>query len=193
MQITGGLWRGRKLPLTIASVRPTTARARGTLFNWLSGRLEGRLCLDLFAGSGGLSLEALSRGADRATLLEINHACCTRIQRSISLLNCGDRARLIRTDCRQWLQRNKNPERPWNLVFADPPYGLQQVGDKLKLLCENALVAPDSLLYLETAAGAPGAPAPWLLERESRQNDSWLRLYRLPAEMDDAENPQNTL
>ena len=180
VQIIGGIWRGHKLPSADVNVRPTTARSRTTLFNWLDGRLKGRRCLDLFAGCGSLSLEALSRGAEHATLLEIDPSRCRRIRDNLALLDSQQRARVVRTDCRQWLSRVRPPQQLWNLVFADPPWDSETALKRLYLLCERGLVGADALLYLETAKDGPEPPEPWVLEKQTQQSDCQLRLYRLP-------------
>lgn len=179
MQITGGIWRGRKLPPAPKGVRPTTARARGTLFNWLGQQLDGQRCLDLFAGSGGLSLEALSRGAQHATLLEIGGKACGSIRRNSQLLECQPQLRLVHTDSSKWLHRVPVPEQPWDLIFVDPPYDAPALTASLHLLHQRQLVSEGSMLYLETAAQSPPAPDPWQLQRQSLKGDCWMRLYRL--------------
>ena len=119
VRIIGGIWKGRKLPVA-PGVRPTPDRAKVTLFNWLAGELPGARVLDLFAGSGALGFEALSRGADHLTLVERNRAAADLLLTQSALLG-ATRAVVERADARQWLLRQP-PDARWNLAFLDPPF-----------------------------------------------------------------------
>ncbi len=120
LRIIGGRWRGRRLRLCGApELRPTPDRVRETVFNWLQAPLPGGRCLDLFAGSGALGLEALSRGAAEVVFVERNAAIARRLQDNLALLEAVS-GRLERADALIWLRRK--PE-PFDIVFLDPPFG----------------------------------------------------------------------
>lgn len=157
IRIIAGQWRGRKLAVPpIEGLRPTGDRMRETLFNWLQGRLSGLHCLDLFAGSGALGLEALSRGAAFAQFIDANKAACDQLQTNIDLLKAP--ASVIRTDALQWL--GTPPHNTFGLVFLDPPFAQnlwQPCLVKLyRLLPQNALI------YLEAPKDfSPDFPSDW--------------------------------
>ena len=131
--VTGGELRGRRLQVPKAGVRPTTGRVREAIFSML-GDVEGAAVLDLFAGSGALGIEALSRGAASATLVDREPAAA---RRNIEALGLGDRAEAVRMDAVRFLKRSK--ER-FDLVTCDPPYRLaDRVADELVQLIPGAL------------------------------------------------------
>jgi 16S rRNA (guanine966-N2)-methyltransferase len=119
VRIIGGQWRGRRLAVADASaVRPTPDRVRETLFNGLAGTIEGSRCLDLFAGTGVLGLEALSRGAREAVLVERDRLLAQAIERHAAAF--GAPARVVAADALDFL-RGPTGE-PYDVVFLDPPY-----------------------------------------------------------------------
>src|SRR5699024_2176718 len=116
----GGDWRSRKLRFPDAGgVRPTPARTRETLFNWLSFHLAGSDCLDLFAGSGALGLEALSRGAGKATFVDHTPALAQALRENLRLLKCAN-GDVVCTDMDQYLAHRMRP--PFDIIFMDPPF-----------------------------------------------------------------------
>ncbi|MGI9346255.1 MAG: 16S rRNA (guanine(966)-N(2))-methyltransferase RsmD [Gammaproteobacteria bacterium] len=177
MKISGGRWRGHRLPTAPKGVRPSTARTRLTLFNWLGSQIIHRRCLDLFAGSGALSFDSLSRGASHATLLDPNPQCCRRIRQSAQALGCADDISLICADNRAWLPRCKKPLSGWNLIFIDPPWHMKSITAQLQALTKRQLVSPDALLYIESPPDAFQPLGPWQLDHESTQSDISMRLY----------------
>lgn len=159
IRIIGGSWRGRRLPIPAGTdVRPTPDRARETLFNWLSAGLVGARCLDLFAGTGALGLEALSRGAREAWFVERD----PRLQEALRdrLSDVGANARVLGDDVDRVLSSSMNE--PFDLIFLDPPYEdpLEPVLAKLprwlapraKIYVERSSSADDALNRLITAA-----------------------------------------
>ena len=144
MRIVGGQWRSRLLPVAgLASVRPTPDRVRETLFNWLGQDLRGMRCLDLFAGSGILGLEAASRGATQVTLVERDAAAHATLRETIKTLQ-ATQVELIRGDALEFARRCKQPH---NVVFLDPPYHQGWLEKLLPWL--DALVEPEGWLYVE--------------------------------------------
>lgn len=124
MRIVGGAERGRTL-LSVAgtSTRPTADRVRQSLFDVLGQRCDGLAVLDLYAGTGALALEAISRGAASATLVEHEGAACKVIEQNIAALRYGDRCTLLRDDVPRALRRLLSAR--FDLVFSDPPYALR--------------------------------------------------------------------
>ena len=121
LRIIGGEWRGRRLAFPQqTAVRPTPDRVRETLFNWLQPSLAGARCLDLYAGTGALGLEALSRGAALAWLVEKDQRLVRAAEEHGRALAAGARLKVIRADARRWLEDSRPV--PFDLVFLDPPY-----------------------------------------------------------------------
>lgn len=149
LRIIGGDWRGRRLEFPSSpNLRPTGDRIRETLFNWLAAEVSGSRCLDLFAGSGALGLEALSRGARHCTFLETSSAAIEGINAHLSLLNAVDRGRVINTNALSWR------DDPFDIVFVDPPFSDNLAIDSLKHLINNQLLTDSALVYLEVASTA---------------------------------------
>ena len=162
VRIVGGDWRSRiiRFPDT-AQLRPTPDRVRETLFNWLGQRLDGLSCVDLFAGSGALGFEALSRGARRVVLVERDAAIARALERSAAELGAGG-AQVVREDALAYLRRGG--ER-FDLAFVDPPYASGLAQPVLESLV--ARLAPGGRAYVESAASVD-PPAPWRVLREDR-------------------------
>ena len=149
LRIIGGDWRGRRLEFPSSpNLRPTGDRIRETLFNWLAAEVSGSRCLDLFAGSGALGLEALSRGARHCTFLETSSAAIEGINAHLSLLNAADRGRVINTNALSWR------DDPFDIVFVDPPFSENLAIDSLRHLINNQLLTDSALVYLEVASTA---------------------------------------
>ena len=143
VRIVGGSWRGRRLKVPAGTeVRPTPDRVRETLFNWLAPFLPGAHCLDLFAGTGALGLEALSRGAAETTFVEHDAVLVQALEERIDAL--AAEAQVFHEDAMGFLA--SRPRRPFDVVFADPPYatGLAQVLEKLA-----SWLASGHLVYVE--------------------------------------------
>lgn len=158
MRIIAGEARGRRLfaPEGVET-RPTADRVRESLFNILGARVPGAQVLDLFAGSGAMALEALSRGAAFAALCDSNRDAARVIERNIALLRVEDRALLIRSDWREALARLRG--RRFSLVFLDPPYRmLDAYARAIGALDEMDLLETDAAVVMEHAAKTPVAP-----------------------------------
>lgn len=150
LKIIGGEFAGRKL-LTLPDhkTRPTASRMREALFNILAFDIKGRRVLDLFAGSGALGLEALSRGAAAVTLVENDRKACEIIAKNINLCKADERVRLI---CRP-VERLQNTDACYDLVLMDPPYGQQLVDSTLRLLAAKGLLPPQATVVAEHETG----------------------------------------
>ena len=171
LRIIGGSWRGRLLHFPDAdALRPTPDRVRETLFNWLGQDLTGLRCLDLFAGSGVLGLEALSRNADRVTFVEQSPRICRAIAESAKILgatdfqlHCCDALEFLRREDR--LLRDSQTAGPFDIVFLDPPYGQDWIENVLPRLA--TIVSPDARMYFE-ADQAITALAGWAILKSAK-------------------------
>ena len=185
MRIVGGEFRGRGLaaPKT-QSIRPTSDRSRESLFNILShaypGSLSGTRVLDLFAGTGAVGLEALSRGCRTAVFVEPGVEGRGLIQRNIEAFALQGRARLLRRDATKL--GVSGTMGPFELVFADPPYG-KQLGDKaLASAARGGWIAHAGLVVLEEELAAGPDPGPGFELLESRAfGDTVMRFFRYDA------------
>jgi len=176
VRIIGGRWRGTRLAVPAApGLRPTSDRARETLFNWLQPALPGARVLDLFAGTGVLGLEALSRGAAEALLVERDQVLARALDDSLRRLDAGTVARVVRADAIDLLATPLHGR--FDIVFIDPPFdgGLWQPA----VAALGPWLADEAWLYLESPPDARVEPGPeWLSHRESRSRDARHALYR---------------
>ncbi|MCG6874681.1 MAG: 16S rRNA (guanine(966)-N(2))-methyltransferase RsmD [Betaproteobacteria bacterium] len=162
VRIIAGQWRGRLVTFPAAAgLRPTPDRVRETLFNWLGQDLTGKSCLDLFAGSGALGFEALSRGAREVVLVERSMPIRRALAANADRLG-AERMRLIAGDALEFAATT--PER-FDIVFVDPPYGSGLAEAALRQL--PRLLNVDALVYVESDR-AFSAPQPWRRVREGR-------------------------
>ncbi|WP_301098309.1 16S rRNA (guanine(966)-N(2))-methyltransferase RsmD [Otariodibacter sp.] len=167
VRVIAGLWRGRKLPvLNAEGLRPTTDRMKETLFNWLMSDIPHSRCLDCFAGSGSLGIEALSRQAQAVTFLEKFTNAANQLKKNLVSLKT-DKGEVIHTDSLQFLAQ-KNSEVPFDIVFVDPPFHFGFVPQVLAHLEKNKWLAENALIYVETEKEHPplSLPANWRIIKE---------------------------
>ena len=151
VRIIGGRWRGRKLPFPDApGLRPTPDRVRETLFNWLAPVIEGSRCLDLFAGSGALGLEAASRGAAEVMLVEREARLAKALREHVERLKAGH-VQIAQADALQFLH---GTPRPFDVVLLDPPFGEDLLPAVLARL-DAGWLAPAAYLYMEAERTLP--------------------------------------
>jgi 16S rRNA (guanine966-N2)-methyltransferase len=169
LRIIAGRWRGRRWRFPPSALRPTPDRVRETLFNWLQGRTEGAHCLDLFAGSGALGLEALSRGAASVTFVEQQRVLAAALEQLLGDWQATG-ARVVCAPAQQFLAGRGGaaqraiaatatsavgaPVRGFDLVFLDPPFAAGELGAVTAQL-EQRWLAPGARIYLEHARAAP--------------------------------------
>lgn len=170
VRIIGGSLRGSRLAVPVLpGLRPTPDRVRETVFNWLMGRLEGERVLDLCAGTGAFGLEAISRGAASAVLVERDVGQAARIRADAERL-CPGTAEVIAADAGRWLASSP-PSSPFGLVFIDPPYALGGREALLADLARPGWLKPGHTIYLEwPREGSPPRPAlphRWLKHAEA--------------------------
>ena len=166
LRIVAGKWRSRLLPVAdLPGLRPTSERARETLFNWLAPTIEGSRCLDLFAGSGALGFEALSRGAAAVTFVENSAPAVNNLRHAAAALPAAD-ATIVESDALRFLQRTRDDR--YDLVFLDPPFSNKPPDDLCRLLAASNVLADDARVYLERKRGQPLTPLPpgWSIVRE---------------------------
>ncbi len=153
LRIVAGNWRSRLLDIAdVPGLRPTSERIRETLFNWLTPRIAGARCLDLFAGTGALGMEALSRGAASAVFVEKSALAANTLRKSISALN-ADAATVYETDAFGFLMNVDCGE--FDLVFLDPPFADERLGDLCRLLQKQSILAADASVYIEEDRSRP--------------------------------------
>ena len=170
----GGNLRGRLLQVP-PKARPTPARARETVFNWLAPVVEEAQCLDLFAGAGALGLEALSRGAAHCVFVESEHSAARMLRRVVEEWQVA--ARVEPADAVGWLEKSV-PRQRMNIVFMDPPFGSGLAARCCKLLVRNGWLANHCRLYLEAGKRepAPELPSELKLMREKVVGDVRMML-----------------
>ena len=148
IRIIGGEHRSRQLKvLDRPGLRPTPDRVRETLFNWLAADIRGARVLDLFAGSGALGFEALSRGAAWCDFVEKDPAAARLIQANVELLRLDKRAQLKQHDALVFLKHP--PAQPYDVVFLDPPYASDLLEKVLPLLNQPAWLSPTAMIFIE--------------------------------------------
>lgn len=190
LRIIAGQWRGRKITFPdVVNLRPTPDRIRETLFNWLKATIVGARCLDLFAGSGALSFEALSRGASVCLALEQDSTACVSLHSNAHKLG-ADNLEIIQTDCLTWLQQPytfkkdfQNMQTPpvqtpifnsdhpnFNIIFVDPPYAEKWLSKTFSFIDQGHWLSEQGLIYFEsdTAISPDNLPATWQIIREKK-------------------------
>jgi 16S rRNA (guanine966-N2)-methyltransferase len=180
LRIIGGTWRGRRFRFAdVPDIRPTPDRVRETLFNWLGPRVVGARCLDLFAGSGALGLEALSRGAATTVFVDQN-ATITRALSELLATLAAQNARVEREDAVRFLGRAATA---FDIVFLDPPFASGLSAKAGALLERHGWLAPAALIYVESPAreALPSLPDNWTLLRTKQAGDVGYHLFARAA------------
>ena len=174
LRIIGGQWRSRRLSFPmLPGLRPTPDRVRETLFNWLAPIVEGARCLDLFAGSGALGLEALSRGAAEVVFVEHDHRAAQALRNNLYKLDATERVH--EADALAWLQHTTS--QPFDIVLLDPPFGLGLLNPVCALLAGGGWLAAGAMVYLESEPDAPlQLPAGMAMVRDKRAGQVAYRL-----------------
>lgn len=176
IRIVAGSLRGSKLDVVdLPGLRPTPDRVRETLFNWLAPVVEGTRCLDLYAGTGALGIEAISRGAASCTFVERDPRAAAALIASLVRLKVAN-GKVVQRDAVGWLD---DVHGPFDLVFIDPPFASgawTAVSEKLE---SCGVLADSAWIYVESPADlAPAVPTGWRLRREGRGGDVRHALYQ---------------
>lgn len=149
MRVISGIFKGRKLrTLSGYRVRPTSQRVREAIFDLLEVEWDGCVVLDLFAGSGALGVEALSRGAQRAVFVEMDPAAVELLWKNLSVLGVTERAKVVRADVIRFLRKGGSKEQ-YGVVFADPPYGKQLASKCLMELAKRGWLSKGAMVVIE--------------------------------------------
>ena len=144
VRVIGGKWRGRVISFpSNAGLRPTPNRVRETVFNWLGQDMSGRVCLDLFAGSGAMGIEAASRGSEQVVMVESSPRVYSALQVNLQKLR-ADQIELLMIDALEFIISD---QRLFDMIFLDPPYQLGLLPKVLNLLPTH--LTQDGLIYLE--------------------------------------------
>ena len=178
LRIIGGQWRGRKLRFRARpGLRPTADGVRETLFNWLGTELPGARCLDLFAGSGALGLEALSRGATLVNFVERDRRAAAGIRVHLQTLACNG-GRVFHEEAAHWLRR-QDSQVSYNIAFLDPPFGEALLQPACQALEDRGLLSSGCHIYLESSKREPlpALPAHWRLHRDKQAGEVSYRLF----------------
>jgi 16S rRNA (guanine966-N2)-methyltransferase len=181
VRLISGKYRGRKLPVILAKgLRPTTDRVKETVFSWLMPYMHNSRCLDCFAGSGSLGFEALSRGANEVTLLELNRQAAEQLKKNKALLK-ADNLTIHQTDSLEFLQ---NPITCFDIVFIDPPFNKELVDQAINRLNDGWL-ADNAIIYIEMEQnGQFNIPKNWSLLKEKTAGQVAYRLFEKNNEED---------
>ncbi|MCP4000727.1 MAG: 16S rRNA (guanine(966)-N(2))-methyltransferase RsmD [Gammaproteobacteria bacterium] len=188
VRIIAGCWKGRRIHFATKGIRPTADRVRETLFNWLQPSISDACCLDMFAGTGALGLEALSRGAVKTVFIEQNRQAVSQLKKNIEVLGvkeAGSRsAKVIKADAFTLSYADRGP---FDIVFIDPPFVSLGTGPILSNLCtllESAgCLSPDAYIYIEMAKQVelPSLPEIWSIVRErTAGNVRYMLVQRKP-------------
>ena len=177
IKIIGGQWRSRQIEVFNAQgLRPTPARVRETLFNWLQADVFNSRCLDLFAGSGALSFEALSRGAQTVVQIENNPQVCQVLKQNAQKL-ASSNIELQQIDAFTYLKTAES--NAFNIVFVDPPFSQNCVLDSCYLLQRNGWLSEHAKIYIESEHDLDLSilPASWQLLKHKKAGDVTYRLF----------------
>lgn len=181
IRLIAGQWRGRKVDFApVPGLRPTPDRVRETLFNWLARDLRGARCLDLFAGSGALGLEARSRGAAEVVLLDRHRLVTQQLREQITRIGM-DSVSCHQADALDWLAHN---DRPFDVAFVDPPFADALWDSVLAGLARAGTMRPEGKVYVEAPRNRElTLPPGWTIGREGRAGEvRFFLLVTPPAE-----------
>ena len=178
IRIIGGRWRGTRLSVPASpGLRPSSDRVRETLFNWLQSAVPGARVLDAFAGTGALGLEAVSRGAASAVLVERDAALCQSLRDTVGRLSAQSVVEVVQGDAVAWLARQ--PKGTFDLAFVDPPFDAALWQSTLAALTPT--LAPGAWVYVESPVDMTLRPPGWALHREGTTREVRYALYRAPG------------
>ena len=176
VRIIAGHCRGRKLPVALVNgLRPSNDRVRETLFNWLAPVLPNSQCLDMFAGSGALGFEALSRGAKRVDMVELSQVASLQLQQNLATLplQAHQMGYVHQMSCFDWLRQQAQTDQHilrYDIVFIDPPFALDLVAEALIQLDKAQVLSPQARIYVENASSIKELtlPAGWQVHKHKK-------------------------
>ena len=178
MRVTGGTGRGRRLKVPAGErVRPTSDKVKQALFNILGESVNGASFLDLFAGAGGIGLEALSRGAGWVVFVDASRGSLDIVRHNIELLGFGDKVQVVFSKAETFL---KKPSYQFDIVFLDPPYA-EEIKPLLELISKAGMLKPDAIVIAEhfKKQPSPESAGDLVLYREAKYGDTVLAFYKM--------------
>lgn len=181
MRVVAGEYGGRRLKAVPGmKTRPTTDKVKEAMFNIIGPYLDGGQVLDLFAGSGGLSIEAVSRGAEHATLVDRQYQAIKTIHENLSVTKEEDKFTVLKGDAYKMLNKLAKQEQGFDYVFLDPPYKKQQILELMEQLKKLGLLNTDALIICETdqVADLPEELADFELIKKADYGITELTFYR---------------
>ncbi len=182
MRIIAGAAKGTRLGPVPPGTRPMSDMAREGLFASLGSGIDGARCLDLFAGTGAVGIEALSRGASEAVFVERSAKATAAIRDNLARTRLSEAAKVIKADALAWLARQSAGQGVFDLVFCDPPYDAPAASlDRLVASLDAGWLAPETWTVMLTRGHKgllPAVPVHWAVRRQLRYGDSLLTLYR---------------
>lgn len=179
VKIIAGKWRGRLLPVVDEStLRPTPSRVRETLFNWLQQDIVDARCLDLFAGSGALGIEALSRGAKEVCFVELKTPAYASLKKLVDNLQATQQCQVIQQDAIVWLEQAKAKSLTFDIIFLDPPFATTLLKQSLSLLIASGILAEKTLIYVESAllVQQEDLPPSWQILKQQKASEVCYQL-----------------
>ncbi|NVK22263.1 MAG: 16S rRNA (guanine(966)-N(2))-methyltransferase RsmD [Kangiellaceae bacterium] len=176
-RVIGGQWKGRKLRfIEVEGLRPSLDRVRETLFNWLQWDIRGAKCLDLFAGSGALGIEALSRGAGEVQFIELNKKAANQLRSNLEQLQTDD-ARLFNGDALKFVETN---QQAYDIIFIDPPFHKGIAQNVIDQLAQSATIQSETLIYIEVEQGLElDIPEHWQLLKDKKAGQLLYKLFQV--------------
>jgi 16S rRNA (guanine966-N2)-methyltransferase len=178
MRVTGGTGKGRRLKAPVGSrVRPTSDKVKQALFNILGERVNDAAFLDLFAGAGGIGIEALSRGAGRAVFVDASRASIELVRQNIEQTGFGEQSQAILSKVESFLRKPSGG--PYDIVFLDPPYA-DEMQPLLELIAGAGILGPDPVVVAEHFKKQPSPESAGMLTlfREAKYGDTVLAFYK---------------
>ncbi len=184
MRVIGGLARGRRLHAPRGrQTRPTSDYLREVLFDLLGQQVAGRSFLDLYAGTGAVGIEALSRGASGAVFVEHDRSALAWLRRNLEASGLMERAEVVPAEVLRYLRRGASTLHRFDMIFLDPPYSAADAATALLLIASKGLLAPAGIVIVERSSQSASIPAPGGIAQVQtvRHGDSILELYRWEA------------
>lgn len=184
VRIIGGELRSRRITFSDGEgLRPTADRIRETLFNWLQEQVGGARCLDLFAGSGALGFEAMSRGASALDVVEAEAGAVQALRDNIHQLGLAHAA-VHATKAQTWIENNAGQSTPYDIVFLDPPYAMAILYPVCAMLQASHLLADGCRIYIENSDQLipQSLPANWELMKQKKSGQVYYYLFKVRAE-----------
>jgi len=185
MRVIAGEYKGRPLEAVPGKgTRPTTDKVKESIFNMIGPYFHGGWALDLYAGTGGLSIEALSRGMEKAVMIDLDPKAIAVIKQNIQKLNLQSRTEVYRNDARRAIRALAKREVSFDVIFLDPPYAQQNIAEEIQLMMQANLLSQTGWIVAEHDAEVilPDHIAGCVLDRTVTYGDTGVTIYRTEEE-----------